>query len=322
MKKIAGFITRHFSLVLILCLCIGLIFQEFSMLISPYIKYPLIGVMFLGFLNIDLSILKKEIKRIDLQIGLLVFANIVLPIILYTVTLQSMRLFNLNPHWAYGALILYASPTGALCPALCILLNGNPERATINLILTTVTVPFSLPFLVNLFIPISANFKLDNLVADLLIIVFIPLVMAVFAKLFFRKFTTSIVPHLAPISILLIGAVVIGAVSGLTIVILENPIIAIKGTIISSILISAAFILGWFFAIGGTNKDRMTLSIFSSWPNVGLTIVIASDYFKKEFMIAWIFVVLSEITWNTAFIPAQKWSTYLKNKSLEKTDGE
>lgn len=315
MQSIFNFLTQRFSLVMIITLIVGICFQDLAALANPCIKILLMTAIYLSLLKIDFLVLKKELQRPFLQLYLVLFTNFILPIVLFLIMKPICYFLHLDMQWAIGVLVLYGSSTASLSPALCILMKGNVERAVLNCLFSSLLVPFSLPFIIRLMNDASFKLNINALMIDLIIMIAAPLFATIITKIFFDKLRQKSLSYIAPISVIILSIIVLGCVDGLTTVIINDPNKLIIGVIISFSMVFLAFTLGWIFAFKGSIQDRTTLAIFSAWPNVGLVIVISNLYFKETYPLILLFAVLSEIPWNTCFMPAQKFIQYMYKKS-------
>lgn len=317
MQKILSFLSQKFSLIMIAALIIGICFQDLAAFINPAIKILLMFGIYLSLLKIDLSVLKGEIKKPMLQIYILLFTNFLLPITLFLIMKTVCYIFQLDMQWAIAVLVLFGAPTATMTPAICILMRGHVERAIINMLVSSLLVPFSLPFIIRLMNGQSVTFDTLHMVLDLLQMIAIPILLAIISKILFKEFCRKTIPYIAPVSVVIVAIVVLGCVDGLTAIILKDPSKLIVGTIIAFSMALLAFTIGWLSAYKGTTQDRVTMAIFSTWPNVGLVIVISNLYFKTQYPIILLFAIIYEIPWNTTFAPAQKFIEWTYKKSPE-----
>lgn len=314
MQAFLNFLTQKFSLVMIATLILGICFQDLAALANPCIKILLMLAIYLSLLKMDFLVLKEELKRPLLQLYLVIFTNFILPIALFLIMKPICYTLNLDPEWAVGVLVLYGSSTASLSPALCLLMKGHVERAIINCLLSSLLVPFSLPLIIRLMNDASFKLNINALMIDLIIMIAVPIVATILTKLFLHNLSLKTLPYIAPLSVVILSIIVLGCVDGLTAVIIKDPMKLLIGLIISYSMVFFAFTLGWVFAFKGSIQDRTTLAIFSAWPNVGLVIVISNLHFKETYPLILLFAVLSEIPWNTCFMPAQKFIQYMHKK--------
>lgn len=317
MQAFFNFLTQKFSLVMIITLVIGICFQDLAAIANPCIKILLMSAIYLSLLKIDFIVLKKELQRPFLQLYIVIFTNFLLPIVLFLIMKPACFILHLDNQWAIGVLVLYGSSTASLSPALCILMKGHVERAVLNCLFSSLLVPFSLPLIIRLMNDASFQLNINSLMIDLIIMITVPLIATIFTKIFFDKLRQKSLPYIAPISVIILSIIVLGCVDGLTKVIINDPTKLLVGLIISYTMVFLSFTLGWLFAFKGSIQDRTTLAIFSAWPNVGLVIVISNLYFKETYPLILLFAVLSEIPWNTCFMPAQKFIQYMQSKYCE-----
>ena len=151
MPKLFQFISKHFAWFFIAGLIFGLIFQNIAAFINPAIYYVLMFVLFLSYLKVDSSVMKKELKNIKITSLLLLFKLIILPISFYFLALLIVNTFDLKQDWALAALLLYSAPAGVICPTAAILLGGRFERCLTNVVLGSFLAPLTIPLLLYTF---------------------------------------------------------------------------------------------------------------------------------------------------------------------------
>lgn len=315
MQVILQFLTQRFSLLMFATLIVGIIFQDLAKLANPTIKVLLMTAIYLSLLKIDFFVLKNEFKRPLLQLYLVIFTNFILPITLFLIMKLTGLLITLDSQWAVGVLVLFGSSTASLSPALCILMKGHVERAIINMLLSSLLVPFSLPLILKVMSGSSFKFDVQAMILDLVYMIAIPVIATLVTTIFFKNIRNKSLPYIAPISVLILCVIVLGCVDGLRSKILEDPLNLLIGITISYIMFFFAFALGWIGTFKGTIQDKTTLAILCAWPNVGLIIVISNLYFKIDYPLILIFAILSEIPWNTTFGPAQKFIQFSIKKA-------
>lgn len=309
-------LTRFYSLVLIASLGTGLIFPRICDALTPFILPGLMLVIYLGFLKTDYTVLRKEILNAKRQLWLVFFCLILLPSILFLLVRALEILVGTHTAWGTGILLLFASPVAALGPTLALVMHGHFERTLCTLILTSLVAPFTLPLLLSFWVGESMDLNVLSMTFFLAQLILIPFAAAQITLRFAKPIQKKLNPHTASLSVLFLCVVVIGGISGLTEIILNNPKMVLEGILVASICLFLAYLIGWFFHLPGTSlAERSTLAIVATWTNVGLSIVFAKQFFPNSDIL--LFVILAEIPWNLSFAPAQ---FFIQKKSLSTQD--
>lgn len=305
-EQTGQFLSRSFAIIFFGSLVMGLIFQNAAAIIHPYILYLLMAAIYLSFLKVELAVVKTELKSWPYQIYLFLYSLILIPVAAFYFTTLLTGLIDLKPEWAIGALLLFGAPTGAVVPTLNLLMNGRVERTLLNLVMTSIAVPLTLPILVKLLAGHAVGF--DPLIMSLFLVqlIIVPLVFAFATKKLAPSFVAKIQPHVAPLSIIPLSLVIVGAVAGLRAQIVNHPALLFEILFVSTVLFLFIFIAGWFFSFKNNASDKICLSSLTTWTNIGLAIVVAAEFFGQTMPLVVVFVTICEIPWNAGFLPA-KW---------------
>ncbi|WFB36261.1 bile acid:sodium symporter [Kiritimatiellota bacterium B12222] len=296
-------ILRHFSLILIAALALGLALPSLANALAPVIMPVLMIVIYLGFLKTDYQILAQEIRNLKRQLWLNCFCLLLIPSLLFGVT-KGLEIFaGTHPAWGTGVLLLFACPIATVAPTLALVMHGHFERTLSSLILSTILAPFTLPLLLSFWLGASIDLSFLDMSFFLLKLILIPFVAAQISSRLFPSLHHRLKPHTASLSILLLTLIVIGAVAGLASIVKENPTHILEGIAVASGCMLLAYLIGWFLQPKTASfADRSTLAILATWCNIGLSIVFAKQFFPHSDVL--LFVVLAEIPWNMAFAPA------------------
>ncbi len=305
-------LTRHFSLFLIVALAAGLFFPRLADFSAPLIFPVLMGVIYLSFLKTDYEILVREIRNGKRQLWLNLFCLILLPSLLFLAVRALEQLAGTHPAWGTGVLLLYACPVAALAPTLALVMHGHFERTLCTLILTSMIAPFTLPLLLSFWVGATMEVEIWEMIRFLAKLILIPFAAAQLTLRRGKPILKVLKPHTASLSVVLLCLVVLGAVSGLSGTVKENPTAVLEGVAVASGCMMLAYAIGWILHFPGASlRDRSTLAIVATWTNIGLSIVFAKQFFPGSDIL--LFVILAEIPWNLAFVPAH---AFIRRKSV------
>lgn len=306
LDQIGQYLSRNFAMIFFGSLVTGLIFQTASAMIHPFMLYLLMAAVYLNFLKVDFAVIKKELKNWPYQMYLLLYSLVIIPAAGFYLAAAAADVFGLKPEWALGALLLFGSPTGAVVPTLNLLMNGRVERTLLNLITTAIVVPLTLPLLVSLLAGQTIGFDPMAMSLFLAQLIIVPLVSALATKKLSPGFVINIQPHVAPLSIIPLSLVIVGAVAGLRGQIVDHPVLLFEILSVSTALFLFIFTASWFLSFKQDASDKVCLSSLATWTNIGLAIVVASEFFGQTMPRVVLFVTICEIPWNAGFLPA-KW---------------
>lgn len=296
----------HFPWILMGFLGLGILVPATSAAVNPYLLYILMIVLFFNFLKIDFTTLLDEVKSWPYQVYLAAYTLLFFPAVAYGVSRLLTPVLHLDPQVNLAVLLFFASPTAAAAPTLAIVFKGRFERTLLNLILTSLLVPFSLPLMLWILERQSVAISYLHMAERLTLMVFVPFVASLFLRRVAPKFTAKVVPRAPFLAIFFLSFLTLGGVAGVRPVVMAHP--GEVGVILIYILglMGLAFVFGWFLALRTDKADRITLALSNTWVNVSLTLVVANEFFKERAPIALTAVALTFIPWNLSFVPA-KW---------------
>lgn len=300
-----AFVSRHFAFSFAVMLSFGLVFQNVAQVFNPFIRYPLMMALCLGYLRVDVSALVGELRRPLQVLGFALYALLVVPVIVYGLVHMISATLSLDPIWRTASLLLFAAPTGAVAPAASLLLGARLERAVTNMVVTAFLAPFSIPFLLWLLAGTEVQVGFTQLSLELGSILVLPAFVALIARNVLPSSAAAVAVRAGPLSVFFLWFVIIGAVSGLTSQLLAHPEQLVITLGILAVLFGLAFVGPMFFLKSKPLPDRLTVAIATTWMNNGIIIVIASQMLRDPTMT--LVATLSEIPWGLAFMPAQWW---------------
>ena len=245
---------------------------------APLQPYPVVFMMlllFLSFLSIRISQIWDTARQSPRRIAwFLLFRMILFPV---AVTL----LFRLIwPAYSLSALLLAGISTGAVAPFFANLLQANMALVLVVVVASSLLVPFTLPPLVAFLFGHSMEIPLLDMMRLLVMVVFIPLVVAEVLKKASPRAVDLIRGKQFPISLILFAMTNLGVFSKLADFFRQNFLILITS-------ISAAFLLGAIFVAFGIlvawrwELSDQLASVISLWiMNYILVIVFSAQFFS------------------------------------------
>lgn len=263
---------KDYILVIVLygSLISGIFFPSISEKVSVYIKYLMMTMLFLSFIKISPKDIGNALvsNRSGLILGL-VLRLFIAPAIAFYVTLM------IYPPLSLPILLLAGASTGVSSPFFTSLCKGNISYCLIMAIATSLIVPVSLPFIINLLVQSTLDYNLLGMAVFLTMIIFVPLV----AAFGFR----AISPHLLdkvnrmgyPISLVVIAAVNFGALGRYVPYLKANPEQILYCAVFSVGLAVALAGIGWFSEKGSGWPDKVASSGSQVWVNNVLIIALA-----------------------------------------------
>jgi BASS family bile acid:Na+ symporter len=215
LSRIEASVTHLVSLVFIIAIIIGLLWQSAAAFINPSIAYLLMIVIALGFIRVDVKSLKQELENWPYQLWLLVLSMVICPLVVYYLIVLGVHLGWLDASFETGGLLFFSVSTGATAPAIVMLLQGKFTRTMLNLALTSLAIIVTLPLMFTLFSTTHLHFSFIALLLFLVKLIVVPLIVAVMLRRIIPKFTESLAQHVPALSVLLLFFVIFGCVSGL-----------------------------------------------------------------------------------------------------------
>lgn len=300
--KVFQFIDRFFWLFLLAGFILGILYPANSDEYLGFLEPLLMIILFLVFLKTDLVHIIQEIKNYKLIIYLLISYMIVIPVVFYFLTDQ------IDHDFAIGILLLTAMPAAVASPAISDLVNGNTALSISITIVTSIAVPFTIPLIFGLLNLDHLSIDLFQVFLDLTIMVFVPMLLSQILR---KRFADTIQrkKHLIiPINIFILSLMVYIVIGSQ-----QESLVSLREDILMKIgilygLFIVLHIVGYLLGSRHNRKNRISICIGLAYMNNGLAIVLAAKYFDPHIVL---FMVLSEIPWNTMIVPFRKALPYI-----------
>lgn len=202
---------------------------------------------------------------------------------------------------AFAFFLLAAMPSGMTSPLLVELVDGNQPLALVITITTSLLAPFTVPILVQLAYGTSIYVNALDMFRTLALVIFLPFAVAVIVKYLAPKVAATVAPKTKPLSTVLLGLLIAGAVAPHGARILASAQSNLLGFLLLIIALFAFFavlhLLGFYAAWWKKRHDRQTVAICLTYMNFTLAIFLAGTYFPNTDIV--LTLVLSIIPWAT-----------------------
>ena len=166
---------RDWALVLtcLFALAAGLLFPEPTALFIPFPPWCMMGILFLNFLDVRPQDVARSVGvRKTATLAFLGFKMVLVPALAYLL----FRL--LLPEYALAALLLGGMSCGVAGPVFSAMFAVDAAFATALVFLTSILVPFTLPFLVKLLHGFTLSVSLSGMILFLSQMVLVPLALS------------------------------------------------------------------------------------------------------------------------------------------------
>lgn len=286
-------LAKNTWLVILIAIVISFAMPSLGTALKPYLNIFLMVLMFLSCLDIDLKEFWKALKDFKIQALILLIVHLVSPLIV----LIFFRKF-LSDEIFLGLILASVIPAGRASVFLVSIYGGRPVTALVISSISNALSPITVPFLVWLFAKTSIKINPVEMGVAILWLVAVPIAAAIIVRcLGWAKYLIKSASGWSAIFLFLI---IIGIISPIRQVILDNwqKSIWLIGIVMG--LISFDFWLGW--KIGKTKVDKITLAVTSSYKNYTLGTLVALSLFNPVVALP---SIIYTITNNLLLIPIQ-----------------
>lgn len=268
-------------------------------------------IFFLSSLKLDWKQFAKQVRDWKTLLVSAAFMLILLPLL---VRLALFWMPDSAAPIAFAFFLLAAMPSGMTSPLLVELVNGNQPLALVITISTSLLAPFTVPIMVLLAYGASVYVNALDMFKTLALVIFLPFAVAMIVKYLLPKFTAKVSPKTKPVSTILLGLLIAGAVAPHGDRIIASARTNILGFLILIAALFAFFaalhLLGFYAAWWKKRHDRQTIAVCLTYMNFTLAIFLAGQYFPDTNIV--LALVLSIIPWATLLPLWKKASARLK----------
>ncbi|MBI2465426.1 hypothetical protein HYV64_04765 [Candidatus Shapirobacteria bacterium] len=292
MDSINTSIKSHTGLIIIIAIAVSFVFPGFGSQLKPYLNSFLIAMMFLSCLDLKISEIVhslSDFKNISLM---LVIVHMVSPLIIFL--LQGY----FSPPVFLGLIISATIPAGRSAVFLSHIYGGVPIKALVSTSVSNFLSPITVPLFVWVFAHTVIKMDLFDMSRTIVYLVAIPLILAVlFGK---TKYGHKLNEYSPSISIVILFFIILGIISPLKNVVVENLQLSLILGVVISVLIVVDFCLGYF--LGKNHPEKVTYAISSSYKNYTLGTLLALTVFTP--LVALPSVIYTVVS-NLLLIPLQ-----------------
>lgn len=289
-------LLQSYILILFIALFVGLVFADVVKPVSSYGAYLLAAIFFMSALKIDFKEAWKCIKDYRMLAVTNIVMLLVFPAVVYYLTLLIL------PQYAIAFMILAAMPCGMTCPLLAEVTGGRQDLALVLTISTSLLAPFTIPLVIHLLAGSAVAVSFMTMFLSLVKTVILPIALANVVKLVWNKKISAASYRFKPISLLLLGLLIMGIVSKQADMIIDG----LRGAfLVSLIALFVLFILfhvaGYFMIYWRDRRDRITISVCLTYMNFTLAIFLVGEFFTDPNIV--VPIILSTIPWSLMVIP-------------------
>ncbi len=293
MKRILKVLSESYIFVMAASLVIGLLVPQAKYLIA-WNTFLLQVIFFLSCLKIDL----KQMKGTAKDWRFLLLANVLMLVGFPFLTWLVVN--PLYPDMGLALFLLAAMPVGMTAPLLVEVAGGKQSIAMVLTVTTSLLAPITIPLLTKLMYGATVAVDAVGMFKQLALVIFVPFILALIVRRLIPSAINKIKPATKPISIFLLGLLIIGAVAKQSVAIIAlskdwwQMFVAI-GALYVFFLVT--HLIGYYAFWWKKHDDKNTASISLVYMNFTLAIFLASQFFPKpEILLP---LVLSILPWAT-----------------------
>jgi BASS family bile acid:Na+ symporter len=288
-----NWLAKNTWLVILLAIVISFVIPGLGLRLKNLLNVFLMILMFLSCLDIDLKEFVKSLKDFKIQALVLMIVHLVSPLIV----LIFLKRF-LSDEIFLGLILASVIPAGRAAVFLVSIYGGKPVVTLVISSISNALSPIIVPLLVWLFARTSIQINPLEMGTTILWLVAVPIGAAILVRaLGLAKY---LVKSASGLSVIFLFLIIVGIISPIRGVIIDNFGKSIGLVFIIMGLISFDFWLGW--KLGKTKADKITLAITSSYKNYTLGTLVALSMFNPVVALP---SIIYTITNNLMLIPIQ-----------------
>ncbi len=252
----------------------GVLWPNETSKLGPFLPWFLMGMLFLAFLKVFPAEIWDTLQRYSVKLPVLILTKlIVMPLIVYPLAIK------LLPAYALGLILLAGVSTGLSAPFFSGYVGANIPLVLAMTVITTLSLPLTLPLLVKILIGSELQVDLTGLVGFMAVLIFLPLLASGFFRRLLPRISGWLDERSYPISLALLAAMNLGALGLYTPFLRAHPaevvIAALVGSGLAAVLASTGIVLFWSAA----PLERVAAGGALGWINNVLVIVLG-HYFN------------------------------------------
>jgi BASS family bile acid:Na+ symporter len=265
----------------------GIIFPGFGSYFQALPFYSIMALFFLSYLAIERTEVWSTLRNDKFTILAFVLTkSILLPILIYFV----FRM--VAPSYALAALLLMGVSTGVVAPFISNLVRGNSALVLVVVVITSVLVPFTLPFLVRAVSAGHAEISLPAMIRMLVTVIFVPILAVEALRRVAPRLLAGAAKIKYPVSLALFAVINLGVFSRYAGLFRTEPAEIIMCAIVAFVLMVICFVAGILFFWRRSVEDQLAGAVMLGNMNNVLVIVFASAFFGAlEALVAALYIL-------------------------------
>lgn len=289
-------LVQSYLFVIIAALLAGLFLSKYTLLLTPFSTLFLQIIFFLSSVKLNPKLILKEMKDVKMIFYVNVLKLFLFPAIIFLIAKITI------PELAVPLLLLTAMPVGMTTPLLTEVAGGKVGIALVLTLTTSLLAPFTIPLVVSLFAKTAITVSVATMFWNLTNVIFIPFLIAQFVRHFFQEKIKKTYKLFKPVSLILLGLLITGAVAKQASIIHERFGLQLAiDLLILFIMIALFLVAGYFVSNKHPKADRIAISLSLTFMNFSLSIFLASLFFKDPNVL--LTSVLVIIPWALMLIP-------------------
>ncbi|TAK03674.1 hypothetical protein EPO34_00740 [Patescibacteria group bacterium] len=272
--KLFNRLVESYLFVVVIALVAGLAFSERISILTAYTTVFLQIIFFLSSLKLDPKAIVKEAKDVKLILLVNAFKLLILPAVVYLVAAR------LYPSMAVPLLLLSAVPSGMTTPLLVEVVGGKQGLALVLTVTSSLIAPLTIPLVIGHFAGTAVTVNAFEMFQKLVQVIVIPFLIAQAVRAFLDRRLSATYFTFKPISIVILGLLIAGAVAKQASVILSHVDMTMLILLCVLFLFVALMLsIGYAMAYWRDCSDRLTVAVSTAFMNFSLAIFLADAFF-------------------------------------------
>jgi bile acid:Na+ symporter, BASS family len=256
----------------------GVLAPQWASVLTPWVLYLMMTILFLSFLRIDYRAVLEVGLREAVEVGLWTAIKLgIMPLGFWAVTRW------LFPSYALPVLLLSGVSTGVVAPFLANLLGANTPRVLQVVVVTSLLVPLTLPGWVKLLMGAELHIPFLHMARMLAMVIFVPLVLAAATRRVFPNALEAVNRLQFPISVMLFLSISLGIFSSCSDFLRANAgevAVAVALSCVLAVLYSGLGLVVARLARG--RADGLTGAVCLTFVNNVLIVVFSFRFFDPQ----------------------------------------
>ena len=253
----------------------GIIFPRLGAAFIPLPKYCMMVILFLSFLSISIADLKGTLQRLAPAIARLTFTKLVL------LPVGVFFFFRvLLPEYALSALLLSGISTGVVAPFFAGIVNANTPLVLVMVVVSSVLVPFTLPFLVKILAGRTLEISLLSMVQLLAAVVLLPFLLAETFRRLTPRWVRSIANRRYTLSLILFVVTNLGIFSKYADFFRQKPGVVLTAVGTATLLAALYFGAGLLYSLKKPLETQLSVILSFGIMNNVLVMVFGAEFFS------------------------------------------